>query len=169
MSSEGLYSGLAVPNDEKVDYDKPGYCALCHAQVADFEGTLPNGCPQVIRLRPNFDQVRVLLDDNSQMDVTLCKTCKESFSAEHAGPLMESVINGWAWECTYVLHDWDEGRQDAHLAKYGQREIISRSDKPWSLEQMIKRTRPDAEKLKGLRPANRAAVALEKAKVGGKP
>lgn len=148
--SKGEYTGVEVPNEQRVDYDKAGYCSLCHIPVAEFNGSLPNGSVRIEKLLGNFDQITLLLDDNSLMDVVMCKPCKEKFKPEEAQELMESIINGWTWEAYHLLNGWGDEKTEKHLLRYSKREILTRADRPWGIEQVAKIKPPRLDKLSSL-------------------
>ena len=124
--------------------DIPGYCVKCHNQVADFDGSLPNGNPRIVRLMPTFCSVNFRLDNGSQMLVAMCVDCRDKLAPEDTEIIMEAVINGWQREMDQIVEGWEDQKKLDYMASYSQRSIIDRLDKRWSDEE-VKRVKPPRE------------------------
>lgn len=133
-------------NQFKIDYDFPGLCAKCHEEIAEFSGSHPNGTPIITRLLPNYELVTFTLDDNSNMKVALCKDCKVNLVPDDCQEIMESVINGWAWEIERAK--WPNDKQEKYMAKYQERYIIDRYDMLYDDKDKGKIKKPRPDKLK---------------------
>jgi hypothetical protein len=130
---------MPIPNPE---YDKPGYCALCHNPIAEFDGA-----NHITRLLGNARSIQVRLDDTSLMNCTICEKCLESMSPSDTPTLMDSVIKGWSYECDTLIkrgavridgRRWDKELKKEHLDKYDKRYIVERTDSTrWSRETII--------------------------------
>ena len=130
---------MLTPNPE---FDKPGYCALCHECIAEF-----NGANVIVRLLGSSRTIQVRLDDKSLMNVNVCEKCKDSMTPEETEPLMESVIKGWSYECDTLIERgavridgriWDESLKTDHMDKYGTRYIVERTDDTkWNQETIV--------------------------------
>lgn len=76
------------------DYDKAGFCAKCHTPVCEFDGyNNITQAPIVKKILPNFRSEFFLLDNGSQLKVTLCADCFDNLKPDHCQEIMESVIN----------------------------------------------------------------------------
>lgn len=114
-----------LPNPE---FDKAGYCGLCHVPVAEFDGN-----QNIVKLLGSYRLADFNLSDGSILKVALCETCKENMTPEQIPTLMESVYKGWVFEIDHYLK-WDTARQDKYLADYGDKFIVGREDKKWNRE-----------------------------------
>lgn len=112
------------------DFDRPGFCALCHVEIAEFNGSDARGNLIISKLKGNADSIEVVLSDQSKMRVAVCLPCKDTFQPEDSKRLMQSVINGWAHEVSQL--DWSEDRKISHMDKYSKLEITDRSDLKWN-------------------------------------
>jgi len=135
-------------NQFKIDYAFPGLCSLCHDEVAEFNGSHPNGRPIITKLKNNYATTRVVLDDGSGMTITLCKNCKKDLSPDDMQELMESEINGWQDEVTKATATWTEEKKKSYMKKYSKKYIVDRVDKPFSLKEITKVKKPRKAKLK---------------------
>jgi len=133
-------------NQFKVDYDFPGLCAICHVEVAEFNGSHPNGRPIIKSLKGNMTEMKVELNDNSKMTVILCNHCHADFKPEDMKPLMESVISGWQAEVNIL--DWTEEKKLDHMDRYSKKEVIDRADFPMSEDDKAKIQKPNLDKIK---------------------
>lgn len=133
-----------MSNAYGIDYDKPGFCALCHCELAKFNGSRPDGTMVIVELLPIFCTVPVTLDDGSTMLVSMCTTCRSTFTPDKAGQVMESVINGWVWETDHLLN-WTPDKKAQHVKEYSQRFITKRLDAPWADDVVL--PLPSAKKL----------------------
>lgn len=105
-------------NQFQIDHAFPGLCSLCHVEVAEYEGSNDIGSPIVKRFKPNAKIKKVFLSDGSQMNVMLCKGCHDVFNENNFQELIESEINGWAYEVeTHLKTKWDESRKKKYLNK----------------------------------------------------
>lgn len=132
-------------NQFKIDYAYPGLCSLCHAEIANFNGSR-NGAPVIVSLKPNYRKMTIQLDDDSRMTVSLCKTCYHDFQPEDMGELMESEINGWQAEMDRI--NWPKQKKLKHMEKYSKRYAVNRYDLPYGLDELVRVTKPDKRKLK---------------------
>ena len=116
-----------------IDYDCPGFCAKCHAEIAEFDGSDAKGNMIIKRLKGNASSAVFVLDDNSKMEVALCLSCKDSLQPEDAEDIMKSVVKGWKHELK-SLH-WDEEKKEKHIDRYSKLEITDRHDLKWTKEE----------------------------------
>lgn len=88
-------------NNFMVDYDCAGFCAICHAEVAEFNGSfeIAPGItkPKIKGLKGNHRSQTVSLSDGSQMVVSVCENCYD-IKPEQVADLMINVVNGWKKE-----------------------------------------------------------------------
>lgn len=132
-------------NQFKIGYDFPGLCALCHIEIAEFHGSLPNGRPNVTKMKGNASSLKVKLDDGSVMGVNICNDCYNDFKPEDMKDLMESVINGWQSEVDIL--PWEEEKKISYMKEYSKLKAIGRKDVNYSAEQLAKIKDPDLNKL----------------------
>ena len=85
-----------------IDRDKFGHCVKCHDYL--LREVIDRG-KVVLARTVDFDTEMLLLDDTSQMRVTICKKCKEELKDEDFPELMESVVAGWEWETDQLVAD----------------------------------------------------------------
>ena len=133
-------------NQFKVDYDFPGLCCLCHCEIAEFNGSHPNGRPKIKSLKSNFHTAFVTVNDGSKMKVSLCMDCFFDLKPEDMKAMMESVINGWGAEVER-LDNWNIEKKTAYMDEYSGKFITNREDFPYSDDQIVKIKRPDKKKL----------------------
>lgn len=113
----------------------PGFCTLCHTEIAEFDGFIKFGNamrPKVIRLKSNFRQALIELSDSSYMQVTLCDECID-FKPEDCAKIYESEYRGWAKEINDV--EWtpaDKVKVDEWHKKQKSLQIVDRHDKVWT-------------------------------------
>jgi len=140
-----------MTNRFNIDYAHPGFCSLCHEEIAEFEGTrqLKSGVfrPILKRLLGIARTAVIKLDDKSKMTIALCKKCFNSFKPEDMQPLMESEINGWQHEIDDVV-DWQNEKKIDYMKKYSKRFATNRVDKIWNKDQRLKIKKPRKSKLK---------------------
>lgn len=111
-----------------IDYDKYGYCALCHENLLV---TISSEGKQTVRLSGKADCMDVLLNDGSRMRVTICSPCKQSYKhEEQSNKLMKSVIKGWEKECDMLIADqskpdWTPEKKEEYMNNYSKKEIVS--------------------------------------------
>lgn len=116
-------------------YDKPGYCALCHNQIADQDTCDRDNYPRqgLLRgqkfwvLRPDFELATFELNDGSLMRVALCTKCKATMTADQVDDVMESVRMGWKYELETCMK-LNEAERSEHVEKHKKLEIAGRQD-----------------------------------------
>ena len=136
-------------NQFNVDFAFPGVCSLCHTEIAEFNGSNPaTGRPIITRLKSNFREVTVILDDKSKMRVSFCENCFASFGPDDAQSLMESEINGWQSEVDSCCGHWEDTKKKEYMDSYSKRSIVTRHDKPWTLGEISRVKKPREGKLK---------------------
>ena len=122
-------------NRFNVDHAAPGFCSLCHDEIAEFDGFYDFGNtkrPKVTFLKPNFRQAMVKLSDGTSMNVSLCDKCI-NFPPEDADKLYQSELRGWHREV-----DAFEGKmENLHLMRtfvktQEKHSIIDREDIKWT-------------------------------------
>ncbi len=134
-------------NEYNVDYDKPGFCALCHIIIADFDGFNPNMTPRIIRFHGTARQSYFKLSDGSRMAVMMCEGCLSGFAPEDVGPLMESVIRGWHWEVETLMGFWTDEKKKSHMRVYRKKEIVDRLPNGFSSKEITKVKKPRKNRL----------------------
>lgn len=148
--SEGALHGQLVPNRFKVDFDCAGFCALCHAEIAEFEGSAGR-IPVATKMLSEYRKAYFMLNDGSRVQVSLCVKCDENVKPEDTRRLMESIINGMAVE-TYSLvnfhESWPIEKRDSYMATYSAKTIEGRADRPWQLEDGLLMPAPKKENIK---------------------
>lgn len=136
-----------APPKPAVTYDKPGYCALCHTEIAEFNGSNEQGNPIIVRLKGNYRSSHFRLDNGSLMPVTLCENC-EDLKPEQYGELMESIINGWKNQLDTLPLEFE--KKDEFYKKHSKLFVTDRADKRLSDSDIKKITKPDPRKLEKL-------------------
>lgn len=87
------------------DIDKFGHCVVCHQNLLTkrvVDGKL------VDMFLPTYDETFFLLNNGSQMQVTICKTCKSStdlFNKDVHNNIMAAVQKGWQLETKMLVAD----------------------------------------------------------------
>lgn len=124
-------------NQFGITHDWPGLCAMCHVEVATFNGSHPNGVPIIKEWKANKGEVIVGLDNGTKMRVTVCCECEAKFKPEDCGELMESVIGGWNKECELLVADdtkpeWNDAKKVSHMSTYKELKVVDRHDIIWS-------------------------------------
>ena len=135
-------------NQFKIDYAFPGLCSHCHAEVAEFNGTNNLGRPIITRMKPNYREFTVELDNQSLMDIPLCEKCYDTLGPEHMQAVMESEINGWQHEVDECLPAWSDNKKLEHMTQYSKRFITKRTDKPFKAADNSKIKKPRKSKLR---------------------
>lgn len=138
---------LKTNNQFGIDFAFPGLCSLCHTEIADFNGSHPNGRPIITKLKGNYRELAILLNDASAMKVALCDGCFDDFTSDDAQELMESEINGWQAEVDDLIK-WPDEKKREHMDEYSKKFIVNRHDKPWTLGEIAKIQKPRPEKLR---------------------
>lgn len=128
-----------IPNPE---FDRPGFCALCHTSIACWEGN------QVTRLLPIAALAEFELNDGSRMRVMMCSTCVANMTPDEIPSLMESVYKGWIYEIDTILK-WDKEKKDQYEEKYGKLHIVGRNDIKWEKKFIEKKL--GKKKMKGVK------------------
>ena len=143
---------LKTNNQFGIDYDFPGLCALCHTEIAEFDGSFEARPgvfrPKILELKPNYRAFQFKLNDGSFMNVTSCEDCHDEFKPEDSQELMESVINGWQEEIDSILIEWEDEKKRNHMKEYSKKHIVDRSDKRLKYSDLSKLKKPRPEKLK---------------------
>lgn len=103
-----------------VDYDKYGYCVVCHK---DLRTTKMTSDGPVEMFTSDHSETELLLNDGSHMRVTICKKCKSQLNEETYQDLMRSVYKGWYMETQY-LKKWDNKKKEDYLFKYLNKDIV---------------------------------------------
>lgn len=128
----------------------PGFCTMCHTEIADFEGFVKFGDvmrPNVIRLKSNFRQGLVELSDGTYMTVSLCDKCI-NFKPEDCAKIYESEYRGWQKEvdsCTWkeeskpLVKHW--------MSRQAKVEIKDRKDVVWTKNEKQRISKPKIEAL----------------------
>lgn len=116
-------------NQFGITHDWPGLCALCYTEVAEFNGSTPNGVPIISKWKGNKGDMQVELSDGSKMRVSVCIKCIDNFKPEDEDKLMQSVIAGWRKECDILVADeskpeWDEEKKKNYLERYEKLNIV---------------------------------------------
>lgn len=119
-----------------IDYDFPGFCAKCHEEIAEFNGSDINGNLVITRFKGNATSATFVLDDKSKMQVALCLRCKDSLQPEDAPIIMDSVIRGWKHEIKFL--GWEEPKKVDYIDKYSKLEITDRHDLAWNPEEKVR-------------------------------
>ena len=135
-------------NKWAIDYDKPGFCALCHEQIADFDGFNIQGNLINAKLRADARQVIVLLDDRSNASIAMCLRCFKSFNPSDCAKIWESCINGMQWEAEHGFTD--KNQRQVYMKRYISKYITTRMDLVWSDEMDKEITRPLWRNLKAI-------------------
>lgn len=108
----------------KIMHDLFGHCVMCHKNLLTEQVI---GMKVQQRFTPDKDRIRVLLDDGSQMGVTICRQCKETYTEEDNKDIMKSVVKGWKMETEQVPH-WSKEKKEKHMEVYSKKKIVIRSD-----------------------------------------
>jgi len=116
-----------------VDFDLYGHCVLCHHNMIRDEYI--DGEMQT-RLAAEHRMVKYLLNDGSQMNVTMCLECvnKLTDSQDEIDLVMKSVVRGWEIETSDLVASiskpmWTQQLKDDHMKKQSKKKIVVRVDK----------------------------------------
>jgi hypothetical protein len=106
----------------KLITDKFGHCIKCGKNLITEK--VINGEVKKI-FTSDYDQIKVLLDDESQMRVVMCTSCKEVFKGteKEKKVIMASVIAGWQNEVDKLK--WNEDRKEKYMKRYRKLKIKS--------------------------------------------
>lgn len=110
------------------DIDSYGHCVCCHKNLLTkrvVDGKV------VDMFLPTYDETMFLLDNGSQMQVTICKPCKEVTDLSDAkvhSDIMEAVMKGWELETKMLVADdkqpdWTAEKGQEYLDKMAERSI----------------------------------------------
>lgn len=99
------------------DIDKFGHCVVCHQNLLTkrvVDGKV------VDMFLPTYDETMFLLDNGSQMQVTICKTCKETtdlFDPTVHDNIMQAIQKGWELETKLLVDNntWTKEHGDNYL------------------------------------------------------
>ena len=136
--------------DYKPEFDMPGYCAYCHDQIADFEGSHPNGIPIIKKFRPNFSMKASLftLNNGSNLVVTLCNNCID-LPQEEYGNVLKSVQLGWNEQLNRSIIPHSDESKKKTIDQFVNLEIVDRGDRELSSEQKSRITN-DSSQIKSI-------------------
>lgn len=113
--------------------DRFGFCVLCHKNLLTkkvVDGKV------VDMFLPIYDETIFLLNNGSQMQVTICKICKSSNDLNdpkmHSN-IMDAVQKGWELETKMLvsdekLPDWTEEKGKEYLSKMSKLNIDCHSE-----------------------------------------
>lgn len=102
-----------------IDYDKYGHCVACHDTLI-VKSVIDN--KEQERALPNLDHLDFKLNDNSQMRVCICRTCKAQLEESDYDTIMDCVYKGWEYEVKRL--DWTEEKKKEYLDRYKQKQIV---------------------------------------------
>ena len=121
-----------MSNQFGVNHAFPGICSSCYTEVAEFRGSHSNGKPIIVRYLPNYFGLITVLDDGSQMTITLCSDCANSLAKKDYKKIMKSEIAGWEYELTNCLKTWTREKKQEYRKNYFKRFIKEhiKGDKP---------------------------------------
>lgn len=125
-----------MSNPYGITWDAPGFCALCHVAVAEFNGSDQFSNLLITKLLPTFRLVGFTLNTGSVLKVALCESCEQTITPAQSGPLMESVLNGWAQELERKAPHWTEEKKVAHMTTQAQTSITGREGHVWETAQL---------------------------------
>jgi hypothetical protein len=111
-----------MKNQFGVEHAFPGICSCCYTEVAEFNGS-KNGKPIVTRYLPNYFGLVTVLDDGSQMTITLCSDCAQDLKKKDYKKIMTSEIAGWEYELTNCLRTWTKEKKQEYRNRYFKRFI----------------------------------------------
>lgn len=114
--------------------DKFGHCCVCHKNLLTkrvVDGKV------VDMFTPFYDETIFLLDSGSQMQITICKTCKASTDLNDRKihqDIMDACMKGWELETKMLvadekLPDWDEKKGKEYLDTMRKLNIHCNSEK----------------------------------------
>lgn len=113
---------MSLSKTERID--RFGHCCYCSAYLLTkrvVDGKV------VDMFTPQYDQTTFLLDNGSQMQITICKKCKSSVDLkcpEVHTEIMEAVMKGWELENKALVADetkpdWTAEVGDKYLSDMG--------------------------------------------------
>lgn len=115
---------------KSLDRDKFGYCVKCHKHLLR-EVVIANE----VKVVPTADADRevLLMNDGSQMGISICRSCKYDITDDDFEYIMDAVVKGWDWETDQLVADplkvmWDKEKKDKHMAQQRKLGIVSKSE-----------------------------------------
>ena len=118
-----------------VDGASPGFCTLCHDEIAEFDGFIDFGNikrPRVAYLKANFRQAMVKLSDGTSMTVSLCDKCID-FKPEQTEDLFQSELKGWQNEVNAMEgHVKNHEVMKDYMVRQKDVSIVDREDVKWT-------------------------------------
>lgn len=114
--------------------DKFGHCCVCHKNL--LTKRVVDG--KVVEMfTPFYDETVFLLDSGSQMQITICKTCKSSTDLNDRKihkDIMDACMKGWELETKMLvaddkLPDWTEEKGKEYLDTMRKLNIHCNSEK----------------------------------------
>lgn len=132
-----------------VERDQWGHCIKCHGYL--LRDVISKG-EVVTVFSPLADEEFLLLNDGSQMKISICKPCKEALTEKDYPRLMEAAIKGWDWETDYLVRtdsyvDWDKKKKKTYMAKQRKLKIVTQT-KGLSKTEITKRVKKFKSKKK---------------------
>ena len=103
-----------------MNYDCFGHCVKCHKNLL-IEEVIDGKVQQ--RFTPDKSKMRLLLDDGSNMGITICKQCEEDYTEADNKKIMKSVIKGWEMEMIKLPH-WSDEKKKKHMDNYSKKKIV---------------------------------------------
>lgn len=100
------------------DIDKFGHCIICHKNLLTkrvVDGKV------VDMFLPIYSDTMFLLSNGSQMQVTICKPCKESTDLNDSKirkNIMEAIMKGWELETKLKVEEKDANFTEENRKKY---------------------------------------------------
>lgn len=118
---------LDIKEAEVVDYDKHGYCCLCHCKVGEMKVYRASDGEEIKQVKwfHNKRTVSFRLNDGGQLMVNLCDTCDFSMTEGDMDSIMESVKRGW-WKELESLLSWSQERKEKYRETYSKLQIKGR-------------------------------------------
>lgn len=106
-----------------LDYDKHGHCIMCSKNMVVEIAV--NGKVEK-RFTPDYQEMEVLLSNNSKMRICTCDQCKAKLRPEDYPVIMQKVYNGWSKEVDGL--NWSNERKEKHLESYKDLEIVTNAE-----------------------------------------
>lgn len=113
--------------------DRFGHCVVCHKNL--LVKRIVDGVV-VDMFSPLFDETNFILNNGSEMKVTICKKCKENNDLTQEDThkmIMDAVYKGWELETKMLVNDekaieWDEEYAKKYLNKMRSLDIDCHSE-----------------------------------------
>lgn len=112
--------------------DRFGHCVICHNNLLTkrvVDGKV------VDMFMPIYDETIFLLNNGSQMQVTICKNCKESTDLNDSvihEQIMEAVQKGWQLETRIKMDqddpEWSKEKRDKYIEHMSKLDIDCHSE-----------------------------------------